>query len=110
VARWDAIVVGAGPAGSVTALLLARAGASVLLLDRARFPRHKACSEYLSPATTPILERLGGGVLAAIERGAHAKLYGMTVVAPSGAAMSGHFASDHGPARLRLAPRSEPEP
>jgi len=92
---WDVIVVGGGPAGSATALLLARAGASVLLLDRARFPRHKACSEYLSPATTPILERLGAGVLAAIERAAHAKLYGMKVVAPSGAAMSGHFASDH---------------
>ena len=91
--HWDAIVVGGGPAGSATALLLARAGASVLLLDRARFPRHKACSEYLSPATTPILERLG--VLAPIERAAHAKLYGMTVVAPSGAAMSGRFASDH---------------
>jgi len=71
--HWDAIVVGGGPAGSATALLLARAGASVLLLDRARFPRHKACSEYLSPATTPILERLG--VLAPIERAAHAKLY-----------------------------------
>jgi geranylgeranyl reductase family protein len=91
---WDVIVVGGGPAGAATALLLARAGASVLLLDRARFPRHKACSEYLSPATTPILERLGAGVLPAIERAAHAKLYGMTVVAPSGAAMSGHFASD----------------
>jgi len=98
---WDVIVVGGGPAGSATALLLARAGASVLLLDRARFPRHKACSEYLSPATTPILERLGAGVLAAIERAAHAKLYGMKVVAPSGAAMSGHFASDHGHAPPR---------
>src|SRR2546430_3261371 len=43
--------------------------------------------------TTPILERLG--VLAPIERAAHAKLYGMTVVAPSGAAMSGRFASNH---------------
>jgi len=94
VTRWDVIVVGGGPAGSTTALLLARAGASVLLLDRARFPRHKACSEYLSPATTPILERLGAGVLAAIERAAHAKLYGMKVVAPSGVAMSGRFASD----------------
>src|SRR5205814_323573 len=82
-----------GPAGAATALLLARAGAAVPLLARARFPRHKACSEYLSPATTPILERLG--VLAPIERAAHAKLYGMTVVAPSGAAMSGRFASDH---------------
>src|SRR5256885_9468328 len=97
--HWDAIVVGGGPAGSATALLLARAGASVLLLDRARFPRHKACSEYLSPATTPILERLG--VLAAVERAAHAQLYGMTVVAPSGAAVSGRFAADHGHAPPR---------
>src|SRR5207249_9719650 len=55
--RWDVVVVGAGPAGATTALLLARAGASVLLVDRARFPRDKACSEYLSPATTEILER-----------------------------------------------------
>src|SRR5204862_7452148 len=45
--RWDVTVVGAGPAGSATALLLARAGARVLLLDRARFPREKPCSEYL---------------------------------------------------------------
>ena len=41
--RWDAIVVGAGPAGSTTAYRLAAAGASVLLLDRARFPRDKPC-------------------------------------------------------------------
>jgi geranylgeranyl reductase family protein len=40
---WDAIVVGAGPAGSVTAYRLATEGASVLLLDRARFPRDKPC-------------------------------------------------------------------
>jgi geranylgeranyl reductase family protein len=43
VARYDAIVVGAGPAGSTTAYRLARAGRSVLLLDRARFPRDKPC-------------------------------------------------------------------
>src|SRR6266853_2132625 len=89
--RWDAVVVGAGPAGATTALLLARAGASVLLVDRARFPRDKACSEYLSPATTEILERLGGGILDAVESAAHAKLYGMKVVAPCGAAMCGRF-------------------
>jgi len=83
--------VGAGPAGSTTALLLARAGASVLLLDRARFPRDKPCSEYLSPATTDVLERLGGGILAAVERTPHARLYGMKVVAPGGAAMVGRF-------------------
>src|SRR5204862_524201 len=80
-----------GPAGATTALLLARAGASVLLVDRARFPRDKACSEYLSPATTEILERLGGGILDAVEGAAHAKLYGMKVVAPCGATMCGRF-------------------
>ncbi|MEX0801470.1 MAG: NAD(P)/FAD-dependent oxidoreductase [Dehalococcoidia bacterium] len=41
--RYDAIVVGAGPAGSTAARTLAREGASVLMLDRARFPRDKPC-------------------------------------------------------------------
>ena len=91
VKRWDAVVVGAGPAGSATALLLARAGAQVLLLDRARFPRDKPCSEYLSPETTRVLERLGGGILDAVAAESHARLTGMKVVAPSGAAMVGRF-------------------
>jgi geranylgeranyl reductase family protein len=88
---WDAVVVGAGPAGSATALLLARAGARVLLLDRARFPRDKPCSEYLSPGTTRVLERLGGSVLESVAAASHARLTGMKVVAPSGAAMIGRF-------------------
>ena len=40
---WDVIVVGAGPAGSSAARVAAAAGARVLLLDRARFPRYKTC-------------------------------------------------------------------
>jgi flavin-dependent dehydrogenase len=88
---WDAVVVGAGPAGSATALLLARAGARVLLLDRARFPRDKPCSEYLGPETTRVLERLGGGVLDSVAAASHARLTGMKVVAPSGASMIGRF-------------------
>jgi len=94
--RWDAIVVGGGPAGATTALLLARTGTRVLLLERARFPRDKPCSEYLSPAMTAVLERLGDGILDEVERAAHAKLYGMRVVAPNGAAMLGRFIADHG--------------
>jgi geranylgeranyl reductase family protein len=43
VKRYDAIVVGAGPAGSTAAYRLAEAGTSVLLLDRAQFPRDKPC-------------------------------------------------------------------
>jgi geranylgeranyl reductase family protein len=46
--RYDTIVIGAGPAGSVTAYRLARTGASVLLLDRARFPRDKPCGGGLT--------------------------------------------------------------
>ena len=46
--RFDTIVVGAGPAGSTAAFRLARAGARVLLLDRARFPRDKPCGGGLT--------------------------------------------------------------
>src|SRR6266446_8490647 len=88
---WDVTVVGAGPAGAATALLLARAGARVLLLDRARFPRDKPCSEYLSPESTRVLERLGNGVLEAVIAAAPAHLTGMKVVAPSGAGVIGRF-------------------
>src|SRR2546425_3734873 len=55
------------------------------------FRSHKPCSEYLSPATTAILGRLDG-VLEAVERTPHAKVYGMKVVAPSGAVMCGRLA------------------
>src|SRR6266550_3358345 len=88
---WDVAVVGAGPAGSATALLLARAGARVLLLDRARFPREKPCSEYLSPESTRVLERLGKDVLAAVAAASPARLTGMKVVAPSGTGVVGRF-------------------
>lgn len=40
---WDVVVVGAGPAGSTAARVAAEGGASVLLIDRARFPRYKTC-------------------------------------------------------------------
>ena len=46
--RFDAVVIGAGPAGSATAIRLARAGARVLLADRARFPRDKPCGGGLT--------------------------------------------------------------
>jgi len=48
VERFDVLVVGAGPAGSATAIRLARGGASVLLVDRASFPRDKPCGGGLT--------------------------------------------------------------
>jgi menaquinone-9 beta-reductase len=56
---FDVIVCGAGPAGSVAATVLARGGARVLLLDRARFPRDKLCGDTLNPGTLACLRRLG---------------------------------------------------
>src|ERR1700740_56254 len=52
---WDAIVVGAGPAGCACAYDLASAGRSVLLLDKAEFPRMKACAGGLTMKTVRAL-------------------------------------------------------
>jgi flavin-dependent dehydrogenase len=82
----EVVVVGGGPAGSATAALLARAGRDVLLVDRARFPRDKACAEYLSPATADALDRIGA--LAAVEATGPARPYGMRLsVGVHGAAL-----------------------
>ena len=94
----DVLIAGAGPAGSATATFLARAGCSVLVLDRAVFPRDKACSEYMSPETVRILHRLG--VVEQLERAGAVALEGMKITAPLGATAHGKFAlSGHRPFR-----------
>ncbi len=45
---WDVLVLGAGPAGSTAAKLLCDSGLKVLLLDKARFPRHKTCASWVN--------------------------------------------------------------
>jgi flavin-dependent dehydrogenase len=57
--RFDAVVVGAGPAGSAAAAVLARAGRRVALIEKDRFPRAKVCGEFLSADALPLLDRLG---------------------------------------------------
>ena len=54
--RYDAIVVGAGPAGSYAAYLLAKRGVAVALLDRSSFPREKPCGGALSRKALDLVE------------------------------------------------------
>ncbi|HEV7240909.1 MAG TPA: NAD(P)/FAD-dependent oxidoreductase [Thermoanaerobaculia bacterium] len=62
----DVAIIGAGPAGSTLATLLASRGVGVALFDKETFPRDKLCGEFLSYDALPILEPLG--VLDAIDR------------------------------------------
>jgi geranylgeranyl reductase family protein len=57
--RFDALVVGSGPAGSVAALVMARGGARVALVDKATFPRDKACGDMVGPRGVQLLADLG---------------------------------------------------
>lgn len=59
--RFDALVVGAGLAGSTTAILLARAGWRIALVEKRHFPRRKVCGECLAASNLPLLHALGVG-------------------------------------------------
>lgn len=77
----DVLVVGAGPAGSAAALTLARAGMSVVLVDRHAFPRDKVCGDGLIPDAHQALRELGvlGDVMRHAQRVAH-----VACIAPRG--------------------------
>jgi len=86
---FDVCIVGAGPAGSTCAFYLARQGASVLLLEKERFPRDKLCGDAVCSPAHPHLRRMG--VLQAIEaegRGNWARVGGM--FGPNGAGYVGN--------------------
>jgi menaquinone-9 beta-reductase len=77
VERADLIVVGAGPGGSATAYYAARAGLEVLLLDRQRFPRDKACGDGLMPHAAEEISLMGLGDW--LDEPRHGKFSGFSV-------------------------------
>jgi flavin-dependent dehydrogenase len=89
----DVLVVGGGPAGSATATLLARRGCRVVIVDRALFPRPKACGDYLNPGCDLQFERLG--VRDAVA-GAAARVCGMRLVTADGTAAALPFPRRNG--------------
>jgi flavin-dependent dehydrogenase len=95
----DVIVAGAGPAGSIAALTLARAGARVLIIDRATFPRDKLCGDTVNPGTLAVLRRLGLSK-PIDDRGL--RVEGMRVTGPRGVAVEGRYPDGlHGRALVR---------
>jgi flavin-dependent dehydrogenase len=57
--RHDVVVIGAGPAGSAAARLLAEAGWRVALVEKSEFPRRKVCGEFISATSLPVLKACG---------------------------------------------------
>src|SRR5688500_1413243 len=76
-------IIGAGPAGSVAAILLARAGWRVTLIEQHRFPRDKVCGECLSALGIDVLNRIN--LTPALKRLGPVTLTKTSLVAPNGA-------------------------
>jgi geranylgeranyl reductase family protein len=100
--RFDVLVVGAGPAGSVAALTLARGGARVALVDKAEFPRDKACGDLVGPRGVQLLDDLGIGLADPFRVG------DMMVVGPTGGRVRLHcFPGLTYPSHAYAVPRTE---
>ena len=85
--RFDAIVIGAGPAGASAAILLARSGWQIALIEKAAFPRRKVCGECIAASNLPLLDALGIGDAVRERSGAELKRVALmsgekTLVAP----------------------------
>ena len=98
---FDVVVVGAGPAGSTAALVLARGGARVALVDKATFRRDKACGDLVGPRALALLTQLD------LTPPAGPHVGPMIVVGPTGRrvllpARAGRTYPDHGAAVTRL--------
>ncbi len=80
--HYDVIIIGAGPAGSATALFVHQKGYRVAVLEQSKFPRDKVCGEFISPAADDLLAELG--LLDAIQQRSPVRLKGVAISAYEG--------------------------
>lgn len=79
---YDVVILGGGPAGSTAAMYLAKAGVSVLLVDKEKFPRDKTCGDAQGRKAANILKELG--IYEEYENLPGQKIYGITLSSPNG--------------------------
>lgn len=83
--KQQIVIIGAGPAGITTALYLAKKGIGSLVVDKSRFPRHKACGDNISGNVLRILNELDASWLGKMSEGQLAlSINGLTAYAPNG--------------------------
>jgi flavin-dependent dehydrogenase len=90
--RYEAIVVGGGPAGAAAAIELARRGHRVLVLERSPAAPEKVCGEYLCPAGVTLMRELG--VLEPVLARPHRTVRRIRISSPGGHAVEGRFTGD----------------
>ena len=102
----EVVVVGAGPAGSMTAIALAEKGHDVMMIDRSTFPRDKTCGDAVPESAIETLNRHGlrGKIRAEIEQGHFQPVERMLLVGPSGQKIDTPFVQHDG-AHAQIAPR-----
>src|SRR5262245_20563360 len=91
---FDAVIIGAGPAGSSAAIALARAGYQIALIDKLRFPREKLCGDFVNPINWPVFENLS--VAERVLAQPHSEVSGFRITTASGEAADTSFKSETG--------------
>jgi geranylgeranyl reductase family protein len=89
--NFDVVIVGAGPAGSATAIGLARLGYEVALVDKKTFPREKLCGDFVNPINWAIFRDLG--VEDRVLTEPHGAVSGFRITNSSGREAEAHFSS-----------------
>ncbi len=103
----EVIVVGAGPAGAMTATILAQQGRDVLLLDKNDFPRDKTCGDAVPAGAIERMWKYGmkDKIDTAVDRGEFYPLSGMLLVSPKGHELHATFHEGARGADSYVAPR-----